>query len=111
MLPEAIGPLSDKLSGHDLAIVVGAPASATTPMCRDRISPSAKALLHVTDDPDSSAKAPVGDSLVADSLLFLEQIVPLVQRTSGLAASQRHVVPSRAGPHAPPAYGPTRSSG
>jgi benzoylformate decarboxylase len=83
VLPDAIGPLSDKLSGHDLAIVVGAQVFRYYPYVPGPYLPSGTSLLHVTDDPDMSAKAPVGDSLVADSLLFLEQIAPLVQTRGG----------------------------
>jgi benzoylformate decarboxylase len=77
-LPAAIGPLCDKLVGHDLVIVVGAPVFRYYPYVAGTYLPPGTRLLQVTDDPDMSAKAPVGDSLVSDSLLFLDAILPLV---------------------------------
>lgn len=80
VLPPAIGPLSAKLSGHDLIIVIGAPVFRYYPYVPGAYLPPGARLLHVTDDPNMSSKAPVGDSLVSDSRLFLESILPLVQR-------------------------------
>jgi benzoylformate decarboxylase len=57
-LAAAIGPLSQQLAGHDLVLVVGAP---------------------VTDDPNMSSKAAVGDSLVSDAKLFLSDFLNKVE--------------------------------
>lgn len=78
VLPAAIGPLSQKLAGHDLVIVVGAPVFRYYPYVPGQYLPAGTDLLHITDDPDMASKAPVGDSLVADTRLFLDQIFPLV---------------------------------
>ncbi len=77
-LPAAIGPLSDRLAGHDLIAVVGAPVFRYYPYVPGRYLPDGAALLHVTDDPDQAAKAIAGDSLVGDAGLFLGSILPLV---------------------------------
>lgn len=82
MLPPAIGPLSQKLKGHDLAIVIGAPVFRYYPYIPGKYLPQETGLIHITDDPDLSSKAPVGDSLVSDSLLFLNHFLPLVTKRS-----------------------------
>ena len=79
-LPPAIGPLASLLAGHDLVVVVGAPVFRYYPYVAGPYLPEGARLLHVTDDPGLAAKAPVGDSLISDSLLFLEQITPLLDR-------------------------------
>jgi len=94
-LPAAIGPLSDKLSGHDLILVVGAPVFRYYPYVAGEYLPSGARLLHVTDDPNMSSKAPVGDSLVSDSQLFLQNILPLLEkRTPNHAPIQPSSIPA-----------------
>ncbi|HQS15086.1 benzoylformate decarboxylase [Reyranella sp.] len=89
-LPAAIGPLGKKFAGHDLVIVVGAPVFRYYPYVGGDYIPKGTHLLQVTDDPNMSSKAPVGDSLVSDARLFLEAIQPqLKKRTSSIAAPLR----------------------
>ncbi|MFO1079544.1 MAG: benzoylformate decarboxylase [Reyranellaceae bacterium] len=89
-LPAAIGPLAAKLAGHDLALVIGAPVFRYYPYVAGRYLPDGLELLHVTDDPEMSAKAPVGDSLLSDSRLFLEALLPQIgQRPPGSSAPLR----------------------
>ena len=73
-LPFAIGPLSDKLKGHDLAVVFGAPVFRYYPYVAGEYLPPGTALWHVTDDPDEAARAPVGDSVLADAGLALDAL-------------------------------------
>lgn len=77
-LPAAIGPLSEKLQGHDLIVVVGAPVFRYYPYVPGEYLPNGAQLIQVTDDPDQAAKAIVGDSLISDAGLFLDAILPLV---------------------------------
>ncbi|MCA0302834.1 MAG: benzoylformate decarboxylase, partial [Proteobacteria bacterium] len=79
-LPSAIGPLGRKLAGHDLVVVVGAPVFRYYPMVAGDYLAAGTALLQVTDDPGMAAKAPVGDSLVADAKLFLDAVQPLLTK-------------------------------
>lgn len=81
-LPAAIGPLAEQLTGHDLVIVIGAPVFRYYPFVPGQFLPTGVNLLHITDDPNMSSKAPVGHSLVSDSLLFLESIIPLINNRS-----------------------------
>lgn len=78
-LPFAIAPLSKKLEGHDLVVVVGAPVFRYYPDVPGEYLPVGTQLLHITDDPAEAARAPVGDSLLADSRLALKALLELVQ--------------------------------
>jgi len=78
-LPAAIGPLSDKLKGHDLIVVIGAPVFRYYPYVPGKYLPNGAELVQVTDDPDEAAKAIVGDSLVSDAGLFFDAILPLIK--------------------------------
>lgn len=96
-LPAAIGPLSDRIAGHDLIVVVGAPVFRYYPYVPGRYLPDGAALLHVTDDPDEAAKAVAGDSLVGDAGLFLDAVLPLVK-----ARPRPPAAPLREAPKAAP---------
>ncbi|MEH0972167.1 benzoylformate decarboxylase [Micromonospora sp. CPCC 205546] len=97
VLPFAIGPLSEALEGHDTVLVVGAPVFRYYPhVPGDHLPPGAR-LLHVTDDPEEAARAPVGDSLLGDAGLALAELVDL------LPATDRPAPPPRPGPPPPPA--------
>lgn len=86
-LPAAIEPVEQRLAGHDLVVVVGAPVFRYYPFVAGRYLPPGVPLLQVTDDPEASAKAPVGDSLLSDSRLFLETLLPLIRSPTPRAAA------------------------
>lgn len=77
-LPFAIAPLSEQLKDHDLIIVVGAPVFRYYLHVPGDYLPAGARLLHITDDPDEAARAPVGDSLLADTRLAVESLLQLV---------------------------------
>lgn len=64
-LKPAQGLLAQALLGHDLILVVGAPAFLYYPNVPGPVVPPGAALWMVTDDPDEAARAPVGSALVA----------------------------------------------
>ena len=100
-LPFAMGPLSDKLDGHDLALVVGAPVFRYYPYVPGPYVPAGLRLLHVSDDPGETARAPIGDSLLGDAVLSLAALTDLLAghpRSNGTA-------PARVKPAAPSANG------
>ncbi|MEV4497542.1 benzoylformate decarboxylase [Micromonospora arborensis] len=78
VLPYAIGPLADALRGHDTVLVIGAPVFRYYPHIPGGHLPDGARLLHVTDDPDEAARAPVGDSLLGDPGLTLAALIDLV---------------------------------
>ncbi len=77
-LPFAKGPLSERLNGYDVAIVIGAPVFRYYPWVEGSYLPDGLQLLHITDDPEESARAPVGDSLIGEAVLSLEALEKLV---------------------------------
>ena len=102
-LPFAIGPLSDLLEGHDVALVVGAPVFRYYPYIPGTYLPPGLRLLHISDDPAETARAPVGDSLVGDAVLSLAALKDLL---AGHASSNRrphHRLEHRMAPHPPAA--------
>jgi benzoylformate decarboxylase len=66
MLTSAIGPLCKQLDGHDVIIVLGAPVFRYYPFVPGDYIPAGARLFHVTDDPAEAARAPVGESVLAD---------------------------------------------
>lgn len=77
-LPFAIKPLSDKLVGHDLALVVGAPIFRYFPYAPGEYFPEGMKVIHISDNPDETAKAVAGDSLVSSADLALEALYELI---------------------------------
>ena len=74
MVPIAIGPLSKKLRGHDLIIVIGAQIFRYYPYVAGDYLPEGAELLQVTNDPHDASTAVAGDSLLADAKLALEAL-------------------------------------
>jgi benzoylformate decarboxylase len=90
-LPYAMGPLSEKLAGHDLALVVGAPVFRYYPNLPGPYVPPGMRLLHVSDDPAETARAPLGDSLVGDAALSLAALTEML--TGQRRATQKAPAP------------------
>jgi benzoylformate decarboxylase len=78
MLPIAIGPLSKRLHGHDLIIVIGASVFRYYPYIAGDYLPSGAELLQIVSDPADAGAAAVGDSLLGDAKLALESLIQLV---------------------------------
>ncbi|MEP9367613.1 benzoylformate decarboxylase [Xanthobacter sp. VNH20] len=109
-LPFAIGPLSARLEGHDVAIVIGAPVFRYYPYVAGDYLPAGLKLLHISDDPAETARAPVGDSLVGDAVLATQALLELVSAPSAPAKASRGApLPHRMAPH--PAVHPEQAPG
>ncbi|MFK3980949.1 benzoylformate decarboxylase [Micromonospora sp. NPDC050397] len=83
VLPFAIGPLGERLRGHDTVLVIGAPVFRYYPHVPGDYLPDGTRLLHITDDPAEAARAPVGESLLGDPGLAcaaLAALVPVARR-------------------------------
>ena len=109
-LPFAIGPLSKKLEGHDVALVVGAPVFRYYPYAAGPHVPDGLRLLHISDDPSETARAPVGDSLLGDSKLSLAGLIGLCAGHTPKGGGAREKLPHRMAPH-PAAAEPPASGG
>jgi benzoylformate decarboxylase len=81
MLPIARGPLSNKLDGFDLVLVVGAEVWRYYPYVPGEVIPPGLALLQITNDPHDAATALVGNSLLSDARLALEGLYQLLRST------------------------------
>jgi benzoylformate decarboxylase len=100
-LPFAIGPLAKKLEGHDVALVVGAPVFRYYPYVPGPYLPDGLRLLHISDDPAETARAPVGDSLLGDAVLSLAALTKLLGEHKPKADKARARVLRRMAPHPP----------
>jgi len=107
-LPFATGPLSEKLKGHDLALVIGAPVFRYYPYVPGSYLPPGLRLLHISDDPAETARAPVGDSLLGDAVLSLVYLTELFKAYKPRPAKPRHIVAHRMAPHPPCAQEPSK---
>lgn len=81
-LPMSIGGVSDALRGHDLVVVIGAQVFRYYAYVAGSYLPEDAELLHITCDPGHAAAAPVGDSLLGDTKLVLEQMVDVINAQS-----------------------------
>ena len=98
-LPFAIGPLSNKLEGHDVALVIGAPVFRYYPYVPGRYLPSGLRLLHISDDPAETGRAPVGDSLIGDAVLSLAALQDLLADHPPANPKPRQRLEHRMAPH------------
>jgi benzoylformate decarboxylase len=94
VLPMTIAGVTEVLLGHDLVVVVGAPVFRYYPYVAGEYLPAGTELLQMTADPGLAGAAPVGDSLLGDALLVLEQIVGLIQDRSDRPVPQAMARPS-----------------
>jgi benzoylformate decarboxylase len=108
-LPFAMGPLSEKLAGHDVALVVGAPVFRYYPYVAGPYLPPGLRLLHISDDPAETGRAPVGDSLVGDAVLSLTALTGLLAGHTPPPAKPHLRLPHRMAPH--PAAASTPADG
>ena len=99
-LPLAIKTLGEKLAGHDVVLVVGAPVFRYYPYVPGAYLPDGTRLLHITDDPGEAARAPVGDAILGDAGLALVSLAGMVTQSS------RPMPPPMAKPPAPEAKTP-----
>ncbi len=100
-LPFAIGPLCQKLEGHDVALVVGAPVFRYYPYAAGSYVPPGLRLLHISDDPAETSRAPVGESLIGDSKLSLSALAKLIEGHTPRPAISRERLDHRMAPHPP----------
>jgi benzoylformate decarboxylase len=89
LLPPAIGAVSETLKEHDLALVVGSSVFPYYPYVPGPLLPDGLSLVAITRDPGEAARAPMGDAIVGDVALALEQLVELVGHADRAAPEPR----------------------
>jgi benzoylformate decarboxylase len=75
--------LSDALRGHDLVVVIGAPAFTFHVEGHASIFDGATTIFQITDDPTAAAITPVGTSIIATmkpALRMLSELLPETRR-------------------------------
>ena len=77
-LPMTIAEVAEVLRGHDMVVAIGAQVFRYYPYVAGEYLPEGTELLQITADPGLAGAAPVGDSVLGDTLLVLEQLVDLV---------------------------------
>ena len=87
ILPPAIGPAGQSLEGHDLVLVVGSSVFPYYPYLPGPFLPEGTELVAITSDPDEAARAPMGDAIVGDVKLALNDLNDLLE-DSGRAAPE-----------------------
>ena len=115
VLPMTIAGVSEVLRGHDLAVVIGAQVFRYYPYVAGQYLPAGTELLQITSDPGLAGAAPVGDSVIGDALLTLEQLVDIVddhrdRPAPAAQARSRDVVDSASPPLTPDAVWSTLGS-
>jgi benzoylformate decarboxylase len=74
--------ISDRLAGHDLVVVIGAEVFRYYPYVPGDYLPAGTKLLQITANPEVAAAARVGDSLLSDPKLAIDQLLDLVAEGS-----------------------------
>jgi benzoylformate decarboxylase len=93
ILPPAIGPLSEALKGHDLVLVVGSSVFPYYPYIPGSLLPDGASLIAITSDPREAARAPMGDAIVGDVALALQELVQLTGESDRPAPEPRPAPP------------------
>jgi len=104
ILPPAIGPVAQTLEGHDLVLVAGSYVFPYYPYMPGPLLPEGTTLVLLTSDPDEAARAPMGDALVGDVALALQELAELV------GESDRHAPDPRPDPPTPEPQDPMSGS-
>ncbi|MFI5783266.1 benzoylformate decarboxylase [Nocardia sp. NPDC051570] len=81
MLPPGAGWISQVLAGHDLIVVIGAPVFRYYPHIEGPYLPDGASLIHLTNDPDEAARAPMGQAFVTDILSATAALAKAVSLT------------------------------
>ena len=84
-LPMSIAGVNQAVYGHDLVIVVGAQVFRYYPYIAGEYLPEGTDLLQLTADPHLTAVAPVGDSVLGDVKVALEELIDMIDAGSDLA--------------------------
>jgi benzoylformate decarboxylase len=80
--PAGIGLLSKAFEGHDLILVIGAPVFRYYPYVPGSYLPEGTRLIQIVDDPQEAARAPVGDSILADPGRACEVLADMIPQST-----------------------------
>jgi benzoylformate decarboxylase len=80
--------ISDRLTGHDLVVMIGAEVFRYYPYVPGPYLPDGTELLQITADPAAAAAARVGDSLLGDPRTAIELLLDMVAEGSARTAPE-----------------------
>ncbi|WP_406110129.1 benzoylformate decarboxylase [Streptomyces sp. NBC_01003] len=80
--------ISDRLTGHDLVVVIGAEVFRYYPYVPGDYLPDGTELLQITGNPGVAAAARVGDSLLGDPAIAIELLLDMVAEGSTRTAPE-----------------------
>ncbi|HEY1522637.1 MAG TPA: benzoylformate decarboxylase [Solirubrobacteraceae bacterium] len=89
LLPPAIAAISETLKGHDVVLVVGSSVFPYYPYIAGPLLAPDTTLVAITGDPGEAARAPMGDAIVGDVGLALQELVQLVGQSDRPAPAVR----------------------
>jgi len=92
-LPPGAGWISGTLAGHDLLIAIGTPVFRYYPLVPGPYLPEGASMIHLTNDPDEAARAPVGDAIVADLATATQALLNAAKPTKRSAPAPRAPIP------------------
>ncbi len=82
LLLSAAASVCKQLEGYDLVVVIGAPVFRYYPWSRGDYLPKGTRLIHITDNPEETARAVAGDSIVCDPARACATLVELLPKTT-----------------------------
>ncbi|OBH00615.1 hypothetical protein A5696_15420 [Mycobacterium sp. E2699] len=100
-LPPGAGWISQILAGHDLLLAIGAPVFRYYPQVAGPYLPEGASLIHITNDPDEAARAPVGDAIVADLASAAAALCAAAKPSQRSAPAPRAPIPTFESAQAP----------
>src|ERR1700730_12486452 len=89
MLPPGAGWISQALMGRDLVVVIGAPVFRYYPRVPGPYLPPGTRLIHISNEPDEAARAPVGNAIIADLRGAAEALLAAAKPTQRRAPAPR----------------------
>src|ERR1700744_6402105 len=92
-LPPGAAWVSQALTGHDLVLVIGSPVFRYYPRVPGPYLPQGTSLIHITNDPDEAARAPVGDAIIADVRSAAQALLAAAKPTQRPAPPPQAAVP------------------
>jgi len=92
-LPPLRQALAERLAGHDIVLVIGAPVFTYHVHTEGTFVAPGTRLFHLTDDPEQAARAPVGTSLLCSIRTGMEQLLAKLPQSSRPAPMPRQWPP------------------
>jgi benzoylformate decarboxylase len=94
LLPAGIASIAERLEGHDVVLVIGAPVFRYHQYDPGHYLPDGARLFQITCDNEEASRAPMGNAMVGDVKIALDQLVERVPDSERAMPEPRHVPPT-----------------